>query len=200
MLREPTGPASAELVIKRSRFIAEARPVTSVAAAEATLAETREAYPDANHVVYAFLIGDMRSEQAGVSDAGEPKGTAGRPVLDVLRGSGIRDVIVTVVRYFGGTKLGTGGLVHAYGGAAKEVLGRVPTRERVERRTVSCRVSYELLERIRVEISHHGGVVTHEEFGTSVGLTWEIPASSLPALTNRIRDLSRGGAQVNVQE
>jgi uncharacterized YigZ family protein len=196
MLREPTGTAAAELIVRRSRFLARGERVASVADAEAALAHVRADHPDANHVVYAYLIGDERSEQAGVSDAGEPKGTAGRPVMEILRGSGIRDVLLTVVRYFGGTKLGTGGLVHAYGDAARAVLERLPTRERVERVTLTCSLPYELLERGLQSIAAAGGTVTDERYGTAVVLVWEMPGEAVESLRAAIRDLSRGAVEL----
>jgi uncharacterized YigZ family protein len=193
---EPTGTARAEIIAKRSRFVADAVPATAVAAAEAGIARIRAEHPDASHVVYAYLVGDERSEQAGLSDAGEPKGTAGRPVMEILRGSGVRDVLLTVVRYFGGTKLGTGGLVHAYGDAARAVLERLHTRERVDRVTAICSVPYDLLERTRQLIDAAGGAVVDEEYGTSVALVWEMPSEHLDALREQVLDLSRGGVDI----
>ena len=99
-----------ELVIKHSRFIAEVFPVENQAAARELLKEQKQKYFDSTHVVHAFVIG-KNAEILGMSDDGEPSGTAGRPVLDVLKGSGCTNIILTVTRYFGGTLLGTGGLV-----------------------------------------------------------------------------------------
>ncbi|MFW5684847.1 MAG: IMPACT family protein [Spirochaetota bacterium] len=200
MLHEPTASAQAEITVKRSRFIAAAVPVDSVVLAEARLTEVRSQHPDSNHVVYAFLIGDERSEQAGVSDAGEPKGTAGRPVMEILRGSGVRDVIITVVRYFGGTKLGTGGLVHAYGDAARAVLERLPTRPRVARVRLCSTVGYDALEPVRAEIVARDGVVVEERFGTRVEIEVEIPEEQRDALAARIRDITRGGSTLEAAE
>ncbi|MFW6289099.1 MAG: IMPACT family protein [Spirochaetota bacterium] len=197
--REPTGTARAEIVVKRSRFIAAATAVTSVDAVEAELRRVRDEHPDANHVVYAYLIGDERSEQAGLSDAGEPKGTAGRPVMEILRGSGVRDVLLTVVRYFGGTKLGTGGLVHAYGDAARAVLERLPTRQRIDRLTARCSVPYDLLERTRQFIDAAGGTIADEQYGTSVAVVWEMPSAHLAALREQIQDLSRGVVEIETE-
>lgn len=194
--REPTGIAHAEIVVKRSRFIAAASPVGSVETAEAELQRVRDEHSDASHVVYAYLVGDERSEQAGLSDAGEPKGTAGRPVMEILRGSGVRDVLLTVVRYFGGTKLGTGGLVHAYGDAARAVLERLPTRERIDRLTARCSVTYDLFERTRQLIDAAGGTITDEQYGTFVALVWEMPSEALESLQEQMRDLSRGSVEI----
>ena len=197
--REPTGSARAEIVVKRSRFIAAATAVTSVDAAETELRRIRDEHDEANHVVYAYLVGDERSEQAGLSDAGEPKGTAGRPVMEILRGSGVRDVLLTVVRYFGGTKLGTGGLVHAYGDAARAVLERLPTRERIDRLTARCSVTYDLLERTRQLIDAAGGTIADEQYGTSIAVVWEMPSENLAGLREQIRDLSRGAVEIETE-
>ena len=110
--------SKAEIVIKNSRFISEVFPVETQAQAREKLHEVKQKYFDATHVVHAFSVG-LKSETFGMSDDGEPSGTAGRPVLDVLKGSGITNILLTVTRYFGGTLLGTGGLVHAYSESAK---------------------------------------------------------------------------------
>ena len=191
-LREPIGAASAELIVRRSRFIATAVKVTSREEAEAELAKVRASHPDASHVVHAFLVGDPQSEQAGLTDAGEPKGTAGRPVMEVLRGSGIRDVLITVTRYYGGTKLGTGGLVHAYGDAAREVIERLPTRDRIRRSALQCVVPYELHERIRQELGAAGAEIESEEYGTAVTITFVVAEAAAVGLAAALRDLSRG--------
>ena len=189
---EPTGESTLELTVKRSRFIAHAQPVSDRAAAEAAIRAVREAHADASHVVYAYLTGAEASEQAGLSDAGEPHGTAGRPVMDVLRGSGIRDVVVTVVRYFGGTRLGTGGLVHAYGDAARAALHRIPTRPRISRVTADCTVPYDALEPVRRAIDAAGGRVTEQQFGSEVTVTVEVPEAAFEELERSVADLTRG--------
>ena len=110
-----------EIVIKHSRFIAEVFPVQTQSQARELLKEQKQKYFDSTHVVHAFVIG-KNCEVLGMSDDGEPSGTAGRPVLDVLKGSGCTNIMLTVTRYFGGTLLGTGGLVKAYSDSAKAVL------------------------------------------------------------------------------
>lgn len=195
-LREPTGPGEAEIIVRRSRFLARAIHVTSPDAAQTEIRRVRDTHPDASHVVYAFLIGDPHSEYAGMSDAGEPRGTAGRPVMEILRGSMIRDVLVTIVRYYGGTKLGTGGLVHAYGDVTRSALDRLPTRRRVQHRTGECRLSYELYERMRVQLRAEGAEIRDERFTTDVRLVIAADAALWPRLESLVRDLSRGTVEL----
>lgn len=198
MLREPVATYTIETIVRRSRFIATATPSTTVQAAEDEIRRARAAHPNASHVVYAFLIGDLNSEHAGQSDAGEPSGTAGRPVMDVLRGSGVRDVLISVVRYFGGTKLGTGGLVHAYGDAARGVLAGLPTRERIVRTSCEVVVPYDLIERIRQFVDEARGKITDEEFGTSVRIRFEIPAEARDEFAERVGNQSSGSVELQI--
>ena len=130
-----------ELFVKRSRFIAKAEKVSSPEEVKPLVRRRREEHPGCSHVVWAFVTGPPKSRTMGLSDDGEPKGTAGRPVLEVLKGSGITDTLVTVVRFFGGTKLGTGGLVRAYSDAARGVLENIPTEELIPGPATSCRLS-----------------------------------------------------------
>ena len=106
------------LIVKNSRFLAELFPVATQEGARTILAAQKSRWPDIRHVVHAFAIGPQ-ANILGCSDDGEPAGTAGRPALEVLKGSGVTNVLLTIARWFGGTKLGTGGLVHAYGDAAR---------------------------------------------------------------------------------
>ena len=105
----PAGPVHCEIRVSNSRFITHLAPASDVASARAFIASIRQQMPDANHHVYAYVIGHGGTTTLGMSDDGEPSGTAGRPALAVLKGSGLGDVVVVVTRYFGGTLLGTGG-------------------------------------------------------------------------------------------
>jgi uncharacterized YigZ family protein len=121
-----TAYASAEIKVKRSRFIAEVFPVTNAVHARETLKQQKARYAGASHVVHAFITG-AQGEVRGMSDNGEPPGTAARPMMNVLGGKECTNILLTVTRYFGGTLLGTGGLARAYGQAAREVLARAET-------------------------------------------------------------------------
>ncbi len=135
-----------------------------------------------------------------MSDAGEPKGTAGRPVMEIVRGSMIRDVLVTVARYYGGIKLGTGGLVRAYSDAARTVIDRLPVRRRVELLRAECRLPYDLHERVRAQLLARGARIQDECFSTDVSLVIIADAASWPALERVVRDLSRGTVALQIVE
>ncbi len=180
------------LVEKKSRFLAELFPAASPEEVKAILATQRERHADASHVVHAMVLGE-NAEVLGCSDDGEPSGTAGRPVLEVLRGSGISQVLLTVTRWFGGTKLGTGGLVHAYGDAAKGVLASAATRPRIAVCSRTVLLPYHLLEQGRRLLREARLEVRQEDFqAEGVLLSGILPVESLPALETALRDLSRG--------
>ncbi len=142
------------LIEKKSKFIANVKPVDNEEDALAFLNEMRSKYSDATHNVYAYVIDENNIFR--YSDDGEPSGTAGMPVLDAIRKSGIVDVIVVVTRYFGGTLLGTGGLVHAYGSSAKMGLveSKIVIRQLCD--IVSVKVDYTLLGKMQHEIMANG--------------------------------------------
>lgn len=125
----PVASARVEIQVFDCRFIASVAPTTTLSQALAFIAEVRTEMPDATHHVYAYLIGHNIQTIQGMSDDGEPTGTAGRPVLVVLQNSGLRDITLVITRYFGGTLLGSGGLVRAYSNAARAVLEGLPYKE-----------------------------------------------------------------------
>jgi uncharacterized YigZ family protein len=137
-----------EIEVKKSRFIAIACPCESSQQVKELVAQTRKEHPQANHVVHAAVMGP-NGDMFSMSDDHEPKNTAGRPALEVLKGSGITDIIVMVVRYFGGTLLGTGGLVKAYGDSVKAVLDGVTTEELIEKSRFNMIVGYDSYEQMK---------------------------------------------------
>jgi len=191
-LFSPVESAFAELVIKRSRFLSEAGPIVSRETSQERINQVRQEHPDATHVVYAFSFGGINERQFGMSDDGEPRNTAGRPVLEVLKGSGLTNCLVTVVRYFGGTKLGTGGLVHAYSEAAQKVLSIVPREELVVRIPKLLRIPYDLYQIVRQEIACRGIEVREERFLSEIFLEIGIPESELAPFSSTLLDISRG--------
>ncbi len=196
----PAREARIEMIVVNSRFIASAAPAFSVEEARAFVDRVREAYADASHNVPAFVIGHGSSVTAHCTDDGEPSGTAGRPALAVLQGSGIGDVVVVVTRYFGGTKLGTGGLVRAYGDAVREVLKVLPLAEKVPTATLMVAVPYNLYERTRLLVDEYGGQLQDEDFAGDVTLTAQFVADRVAPFQAALRELSAGRIEAEIVE
>lgn len=183
--------ASAELSVKGSRFIADAFPIQSQNDARETLMCTKRRYPDATHVVHAFVAG-LHSEVCGMSDDGEPSGTAGRPVLSVLQGSGITNILITVTRYFGGTLLGTGGLVHAYSESARRVLSAARVEEYTEKAHFSFSCGYDLYPAIKRVLDAFDISDVDTVFGSDVAIHGNVFVKEKDALLCKIKDISKG--------
>lgn len=197
MSLRPTLAATArfELEIKKSRFIAQAGPAESVDAALAFIAHASDA--DARHNCWAYRIGNIyRSD-----DADEPAGTAGRPILAAIDGQGLDQVVVVVTRWFGGIKLGAGGLVRAYGGVAAECLRTAPRRERIATRTVEIRAGFAHLGAIHVLIDSLGAEKSDERFESEgVILRLNVRSDLCDRLATDLRNLSRGQATIHLDD
>lgn len=196
----PAGEARAEITVVNSRFIATAAPAFTVDEARAFIARIRAEFPDASHNVPAFLIGYGASVTAHCTDDGEPSGTAGRPALAVLQGSGLGDVVVVITRYFGGTKLGTGGLVHAYGEAVKEVLAVLQRAEKISTHTVMLSCEYSYFDRVRLLVQEHHGQILDEDFGVDVTLTIRFAVPHFEPFQSALLELTRGTIQAEIIE
>ena len=183
----------AELMIRKSRFLAEATPVDSAEAARGLWRERKRIYADCNHVVMAFVCGPQGGVM-GCSDDGEPSGTAGRPALEVLKGSGITNVLLTVTRWFGGIKLGTGGLVRAYTESAQLALADPPTVELVPLTRFILALPYFHYESVRRRFAEFAAEITGEEFAADVTLSGEIPSVNYAVFSEMVRDLTGGAA------
>ena len=194
----PAAEARAEVEVLNSRFLATAAPVFSVEEARAFLARVRDEFPDATHHVPAYVVGHGASVTAHCSDDGEPAGTAGRPALAVLQGSGLGDVAVVVTRYFGGTKLGTGGLVRAYGDAVRAVLEILPRAQKVATHTLRITMSYALFERLRLAVAAHGGQILDEAFEAEVRITARFPEEQVPGFQAEVQELSSGRVEARI--
>lgn len=192
----PAERAHAEIRVVNSRFVADIAPAATVEQAKAFVAAIRAEMPDATHHVYAYIVGHGATTTLGMSDDGEPPGTAGRPTMAVLKGSGLGDAALVVTRYFGGTLLGTGGLVRAYGDAARAVLQIVPREEKVERRTLAIALPYAAYEPARRLIAGHAGEILDEAFAADVTLWARLPLAEVAALTRAIEELTAGQARV----
>ncbi|WP_162910067.1 YigZ family protein [Aggregatilinea lenta] len=188
----PVETTRVETVVVNSRFIATAARATSVEEAKAFIQSIRNEMPDASHHVYAFKVGYGGSVIEGMSDDGEPSGTSGPPTLTVLRGADLGDTVIVVTRYFGGTKLGTGGLVRAYSGAAKQVLAALPVELKIPKTTVGISVAYTHYERLKLLLAEHQAAIENEEFAVDVTVYAVLPSNQLESLSNALTELTSG--------
>ena len=190
------GEAEVELRFKNSRFIGCVGQATSVEEAKAFIAVVRDRYPDASHHCYAFAAGYGATVTHGMSDDGEPSGTAGRPMLAVVQGADIGDVVVVATRYFGGTKLGTGGLVKAYTETAQAALAAVPVERKVETELLSINLGYDSYAPCRKRIEELGGLVENEAFEASVVLQVRAEIKIVDDMRRALADMTAGRALV----
>lgn len=192
MTQVPSERRRVSLEVDRSVFIATADRVTTVEEARAMIAEIRAEFPNASHHVYAFAVGHGATVTHGASDDGEPSGTAGPPTLAVVSGSGLGDVCVVTTRFFGGVKLGTGGLVRAYSSAAQAVLAELPTETSRQWQTCRLRVPYGLLDQVLRAIE--GPLVTVESrtFEAQVTLELHIEQGHIAEVARILANLSGG--------
>jgi len=189
-----------EHVVINSRFIATLAPVFSAEEARAFIARIKKEFVDASHNVPAFIIGGGNTFAEFCSDDGEPAGTSGKPALAVLRGSGLGDAAVVVTRYFGGTLLGTGGLVKAYTESTQLVVNAVERGRRVEVYIVMLAIPYNLLERVRLMVGRNNGEVLGEDFAGDITLTLQFPTESLDGFQKELQELSAGKLRAEVIE
>lgn len=193
----PVGAHRVETSVKRSRFIATAARAPTPEAAHALVERVREEMPDATHHCWAFVAGPPGSTaRIGMSDDGEPHGTAGRPMLNALLHGGIGEIAVVCTRYFGGTKLGTGGLARAYAEAVKSVLTTLPTVEKVEREHISVSVGYADVDGLQRLLGEHGVLVEEEGYGAEVRYRLAVPALGRRAFEDALAERTQGRAVV----
>jgi len=183
---------SISLKIANSRFIATIGPASDVKEAKAFISDVKDKYRDASHNVPVYLIGSGSSVISHCSDAGEPSGTAGRPALAVLTGSGLFDAALVITRYFGGTKLGTGGLVKAYSESARRAIQEVKKAKKVIVHQVKIITSYNYYELISRAIRTNNGVIESEVFTENVEMIFFIPVECFDPLVFAIMELSNG--------
>jgi uncharacterized YigZ family protein len=176
--------------VSNSRFICTVGEARSVEAAQSFIQHVKAELFDASSHAYAYRIGFGASVIDGCSDGGEPSGTAGRPMLAVLQGSGLGDVVAVVSRYFGGAKLGTGGLVRAFSGALKAALDALPRTERIARRRFLIAIPYPLYERTRRLLG--AATIEAEQFGLQVQLQLAVAEHEVAALQRALCELSAG--------
>jgi uncharacterized YigZ family protein len=184
-----------EQVVVNSRFIATLAPVASTDEARAFIERIRAEYPKASHNVSAYIIGGGNTVSDYCSDDGEPSGTAGRPALAVLHGSGLGDVAVVITRYFGGTLLGKGGLVKAYTESTQMVVNAVRRARRVKVHVMMLALPYNLLERVRMLVDAHHGEVLDESFAADITMTLRLPIEATDHFQADLSELSAGMLQ-----
>lgn len=177
-----------ELVVKKSRFLGCVEPCADRAAALARVATLRAEHPSAAHVCWALLAGG----HSAANDDGEPGGTAGRPMLDVLRHQGLDGVLATAVRYWGGVKLGAGGLVRAYTDCIAQALLTADKIERVAQVALACELPYELEGRLRRLAEQHGAQLLDVSHAARVRMRLSLPAPAREAFTSAVDDVAQG--------
>lgn len=190
MAQTLAGAVHSELVIRKSRFVGCVQPVADRAAALAVVEGLRQTHPGAAHVCWALMAGG----RSAANDDGEPGGTAGRPMLEVLRHQDLEGVLATVVRYFGGVKLGAGGLVRAYTDAVAQALLGADKRPLRRLRTLDCAVPYALEGALRRELAAAGATLRAVEHGALVHLGFGVDDTVAEALRARIDDATQGRA------
>jgi uncharacterized YigZ family protein len=186
-----------EETIQRSRFITTVGRAPDADAAHSFIATIRDEFPDATHNCWAFVAGPPgTTTHIGMSDDGEPHGTAGRPMLTTLLHADVGEIVAVCTRYFGGVKLGTGGLSRAYSGGVKLALEALPTEQRVERVSVGVTVGYADVDALQRLVDEMGILIEDEEYGADVRYRLGVPAPDVEALRDRVADLTRGEGRV----
>ena len=190
-----TGSVLCRTTVKNSIFISELTPCSSQKEARTIVKSKKTEYPNASHTVHAFITG-LNAEVMGMSDDGEPSGTAGRPILDVLKGRKCTNLVLTVTRWFGGTLLGTGGLVKAYGSCAKSVIEKADAlgllSPYVEKRFFRFECIYTECETIRRALAAFNITGLQETFGELVDFEGNICTEEYEALLEKLRSISFG--------
>lgn len=178
----------AEQTINKSRFIAAAARCDTEREVATLLRGLATNYSNASHLAYAYRVKTPNGIVARFSDAGEPSGTAGKPVLQYLEGRDLVNACVAVIRYFGGVKLGTGGLARAYGSTAKLALDAASIAPYVAMQQIRLTLDYPRLESFTRDLTKAGGQLLDKQFGEKVTVTASLPAENAPALVARYRD------------
>ena len=173
-----------ETEIRKSRFITTLAPVTDASQVQTFLNDIKQEFPDASHLCWAFLLGRPKSSaHVGMSDDGEPKGTAGRPMLTVLLHADVGDIMVIVTRYFGGTKLGTGGLQRAYSDCVKQILADLETTQRVNYCSIHLQLDYADFDPLQRQLNQLQALIGTANYTERVALTIRLPDQHLTELT-----------------
>ncbi|MBW5813533.1 IMPACT family protein [Yersinia kristensenii] len=183
--------------IKKSRFITLLAPTSGVNEAKDFIQQVKQQHPTARHHCWAFVAGaPTDSQQLGFSDDGEPSGTAGKPILAQLMGSGIGEITAVVVRYYGGIKLGTGGLVRAYGSGVQQALKQIEVKYKVPQVEYTLQCDYAQLSIVETLLQQVEGQILQSDYAQFVTLHLSLPATQASQVGDKLRDLSRGTLQL----
>lgn len=199
-LYTPSDSSTAETTVRRSRFIGIVEPLSDAELGKRRIPVIRELYSGCSHVAYAFAVGHANAQQWGMSDDGEPKGTAGRPIMDILSGAHCSNALVAVVRYFGGTKLGTGGLARAYREAARAALESCPLVRLERRLRYTLTVSYEDLDVVLRVLADYDASPETNEYGTVIRLQGSVAALLFERCSDELWRSTKGRAELNALE
>lgn len=197
--RIPARAHQAEQVISRSRFLCSIAHAETTEAAQAFIREIRERWPDSRHHATAWVAGPPGSTaQVGMSDDGEPHGTAGRPMLKILLHSGVGEIVAVVTRWFGGIKLGTGGLARAYAGSVELALADLQTVERMETVQLDLTVGYDRVDTVQRLLPRFEAEVVAEQYLDRVHYRIRLPLTAHDALQTALADATQGAALVRL--
>ncbi|WP_145583737.1 IMPACT family protein [Yersinia thracica] len=193
----PAAPVTISEEIKKSRFITLLAPISGVNEAKDFIQQVKQQHPTARHHCWAFVAGaPTDSQQLGFSDDGEPSGTAGKPILAQLMGSGIGEITAVVVRYYGGIKLGTGGLVRAYGSGVQQALKQIEVKYKVPQVEYTLQCDYAQLSIVETLLQQVEGQILQSDYAQFVTLHLSLPATQASQVGDKLRDLSRGTLQL----
>ncbi|MEI6893656.1 MAG: YigZ family protein [Colwellia sp.] len=196
-----TNEVEEELIVNRSRFICYLRPCDNIADAKVLLKELQQLHPQASHHCHAFLTKAAEDSQGyGFSDDGEPSGTAGKPILIALQGGGIGQVCAVVVRYFGGTKLGTGGLQRAYGGSVRQALTLLQSSLKVAMAQKVLACQYSQVDDVLHLLRQVEGQVVSQDYQQSVVFQLAIPMEKVVLMQDKLHTLSAGQLQLTASD
>lgn len=192
----PSETVSTETEIKKSKFIATITTVTSKEETVAFLQKIRDQYTGANHNCFAYIVGDPKSPvDIGLSDDGEPSGTAGKPMLSVLQHNNIGNVAVMVTRFFGGTKLGTGGLVRAYSAAVKMAVEKVSLDEFIQLSRMQVSIPFQFESNVRHLLKTLNLTVIDSKYSEDVLIEIDVPETILDSFRKKVNDITKGVAR-----
>jgi len=187
--------ATAEIKVKGSRFIGTVSPAQTEAEAENFIRQLQKTYHDATHNCYAYSVLQNNQTKFRHNDAGEPTGTAGPPILNVIQGKNLLNIVIVVTRYFGGTKLGKGGLIRAYSECTKQVIDQADILRKIIRTKITVQFAYALIGNVMHLVSQLDGRTVTTNYYKDVELTIEIPRSRVDMFRTKIIDLTSGNVK-----